>query len=403
VDVFHRPAVLFLPFEALSRSDDDALLASGLCEDIRTTLACWRSFPVVGPEALGGATGDIQHLAATVDAAYAVTGSVRRAGNRARVVARLIDASSGRELWSQTFDGNLEDVFEFQDELSRRIVSQIEPEISRATAKRIAVARPRDLATWELLAKAVDAERRGGDGYGTPEANNAQREFVSEAIERDPELCEAWARLARCYFRDFLLGWAKDGRKALKKSLQASARAVEIDPGNSIAHAYRAQCLLFGNHDPQGAFEHAREAVRLNPSNVMGHYMMGCTLGYCGEPDTAYGHYEAVLRLNPAFSAKGALYCDQMMCRALAGNLDAAVLLARKTMDVAPNYLRGLQRCASVLAHAGNLEEAKGVLGRIDELGGSFSEGYVRETYPFTRSDDLEFLIDGLRKADWNG
>ncbi len=78
VDVFHRPAVLFLPFEALSRSDDDTVLASGLCEDIRTTLACWRSFPVVGPEALGGATGDIQYLAASVDAAYVITGSVRR-------------------------------------------------------------------------------------------------------------------------------------------------------------------------------------------------------------------------------------------------------------------------------------------------------------------------------------
>lgn len=92
-----------------------------------------------------------------------------------------------------------------------------------------------------------------------------------------------------------------------------------------------------------------------------------------------------------------------MMCRALGGNLDDAVLMARKTMDVAPNYLRGLQRCASVLAHAGKLAEAEGVLRRIDELGGSFSEAYVRETYPFTRPEDLEFLTEGLRKAGWKG
>ena len=402
-DVFRRPAVLFLPFEALSLSEDDALLASGLCEDIRTTLSSWRSFPVVGPEALGGEKGEIQHLAASVDAAYAVTGSVRRAGNRARVVARLIDGSSGQELWSQTFDGDLKDVFEFQDEISRRIVSQIEPEISLATAKRINITRPKDLATWELLAKAVDAERRGGDGYGTPEANNAQRMFVSEAIEQDPHLCEAWARLARCYFRDFLMGWAKDGKLALAKSLEASARAVEIDPGNSIAQAFRSQCLLFGNRDPQGGYEHAREAVRLNPSNVMGHYMMGCTLVYCGEPDAAFDHYETVLRLNPAFSAKGALLCDQMMCRALGGDLDNAVLFAHKTMDIAPNYLRGLQRCAAVLAHAGRTDDARAIMQRIDELGGAFSAAYVRETYPFVRTVDLEFLIAGLRKAGWTG
>jgi TolB-like protein len=271
LDLFERPAVLFLPFEALSSSEEDGLLALGLCEDIRTTLASWRSFPVVGPEALGGADGDIQNLAATVDAKYAVTGSVRRSGNRARVIARLNDAASGRELWSQTFDRMLADVFEFQDELSRRIVSQIEPEISRAAALKIIVSRPKDLATWELLAKAVEAENRGGDGYGTPEANNAQKAFVSEAIARDPQLCEACARLSRCCFRDFLLGWSEDGKKALEKGLEASARAVEIDPDNSIAQAFRSQCLLFGKHDAEGGFEHAREAVRLNPSNVMGH------------------------------------------------------------------------------------------------------------------------------------
>ena len=403
VDVLQRPTVLFLPFEALSRSDDDMLLASGLCEDVRTTLASWRSFPVVGPEALGGAKGDIKQLAAGVGAAYAVTGSVRRAGKRARVVARLIDARSGQELWSQTFDGNLEDVFEFQDEISRRIVSQIEPEISQATVKKIPVARPKDLASWELIAKAIDAERRGGDGYGTPEANNAQREFVSEAIERDPQYCEAWARLARCYFRDFLMGWADNRVEALAKSLEASARAVDIDPCNSVAQAFRSQSLLFGSLDPQGGYEHAREAVRLNPSNVMGHYMMGCALIYCGEPETAFDHYETVLRLNPAFSGKGALYCDQMMCRALAGNVEEAVVYARKTMDIAPKYLRGLQRCAAVLAHAGRIDEAGEILQRIDELGGAFSETYVRETYPFTRPKDREFLIDGLHKAGWTG
>ncbi|WP_428688272.1 adenylate/guanylate cyclase domain-containing protein [Roseibium sp.] len=403
VELVHRPAVLFLPFEALSHSDEDKLLASGLCEDIRTTLSCWRSFPVVGPEALGGSKGDIQHLAASVEAAYAVTGSVRRAGTRARVTARLIEAASGRELWSQTFDGSLEDVFGFQDEISRQIVSQVEPEISQAAAGRIPVVRPKDLATWELLAKAVQVEMSGGDGYGSREANEQQQLLVREAIAHDPLLSEAWARLARCYFRDFLLGWAGDTREALAKGLDASARAVELDPRNSIAHSSRSQLVLFGKHNPEGGFEHAREAVRLNPSNVMGHYMMGCALVYCGEPARAYDHYAAVLRLNPAFPNKGALYCDQMMCQALVGNLGEAVQFAHRTMDAAPNYLRGLQRCVSVLAHAGKVEEAKAVLLRIEEMGCAFSEAYVRETYPFRRPEDFDFLIDGLRLAGWTG
>ncbi|PHP65207.1 hypothetical protein CSC94_20040 [Zhengella mangrovi] len=400
-DLFSRPAVLFLPFETLSSTPDDALLALGLCEDIRTNLSSWRSFPVIGQEALGGRTGDILDLAAGVKAAYAVNGSVRRSGNQARVVARLIDAVNGQELWSQTFDGELQDVFAFQDEISRRIVSQIEPELSQATARKIAVSRPGDLTAWELLTKAVDAERRGGDGYGTPEANRLQWEFVTEAIRRDPDLSEAWARLARCNFRDFLMGWVEDRNAALRQGLEASARAVQIDPGNSLAQAFRAQCILFGTKDPQAAFDHAAEAVRLNPSNVMGNFMMGCTLVYCGEPETAFDHYETVLRLNPAFPARGALYCDQMMCKALAGNVEDATVFARRSIDIAPSYLRGLQRCASVFAHAGLMEDAREALDRVEALGGPFDETYLRDTYPFVRTQDFEFLVSGLRKAGW--
>lgn len=403
VSVMDRPAVLFLPFEGLGRSEADLVLASGLCEDIRTTLACWRWFPVIGPEAVRGEPGDIRALAESVGAALVVTGSVRRGGERARVTARLLDGETGRELWSHNFDGGLEDIFDFQEDVSRRVVSQIEPQIARASATRLLRARPKDLACWELMAQAVEAERQGGDGYGTPEANEEQRRLALQALERDPGFSDAWARLARCHIRDFLLGWAEDRAAARKASLETSSKAVETDPESAFARACRAQCMLFGDQDPLGALEHAEEAVRLNPSNVFGHIMMGCVLCYCGEPDRAYTHYETALRLNPNFPNMGVVYCDQMMCRALTGRLDEAVSLARKTMTVAPKYLRGLQRCASVLAHAGHGDEAARVLSAIEAMGGAFTEDYFRDTYPFVREEDADFLISGLRKAGWQG
>ena len=149
--------------------------------------------------------------------------------------------------------------------------------------------------------------------------------------------------------------------------------------------------------------EHAQQAVRLNPSNVMGHVMMGCALVYTGDPQRAFDHYEKACRLNPNYSNYGAVLCDQMMCRALQGRVEEAVALARKTMTTAPGYYRGLQRCAAVLAHAGEIEEARALLARTEEIGGAFSERYVRETYPFTRAEDLDYLMEGLRKAGWAG
>ncbi len=402
-ELMSRPAVLFLPFEVLGAIQGDWAIALGLCEDIRTNLSSWRSFPVIGAEALGGKTGDLQSLADSVDASYVVTGSLRRSGNRARVSVRLIDASSGSEIWNKSFDGTVEDMLDFQDDVSQRVVSQIEPEIAHAAASRVPVIRAKGFASWELVAKSIEEERKGGDGYGTKHANIAQRELLLEALKIEPDFAEAWARLARTYFRDFLIGWSDDPSNALRLALEASTRAVELDPENSLARAYHAQCLLFGKYDPEAALEHAQEAVRLNPSNVVGHVMMGCVLVYLGQPETAFSHYEIALRLNPNFPNMGTVVCDQMMCRAMQGDLSQAVALARKMISIAPKYFRGLQRCAAVLAHAGRLNEAGEVLRNAEEIGGSFSEKYIRETYPFTDERHLELLILGLRKAGWKG
>lgn len=108
-----------------------------------------------------------------------------------------------------------------------------------------------------------------------------------------------------------------------------------------------------------------------------------------------------MLRLNPAFQARGALYCDQMMCKALAGNVEEATVFARRSIDIAPGYLRGLQHCASVFALAGLMEDAREALGRVETLGGPFDQTYLRDTYPFVRTQDFEFLVSGLRKAGW--
>ena len=172
-----RPAVLVMAVDSLSASEDDRMLADGLAEELRTTLSYWRWFPVIGPESVGWKTAreiDIREAAREVAASYAVTGSLRRHGDRARISVSLIDTTSGQSIWSQNFDGNLEDVFAFQEDVCRSIVAQIEPQIAHAEAERIKRAQPTRLAAWHLIAKADEIDRLGGPGYGTPESNNAQ-------------------------------------------------------------------------------------------------------------------------------------------------------------------------------------------------------------------------------------
>lgn len=399
--VFDRPAVLLLPFDVVGHSEEDSELALGLCEDIRTNLSHWRWFPVIGSEAVTGMSGNIMELGAQVGARYVVKGSLRRVGNQARVVARLISATTGGEIWSAQFDGSISDVFEFQDHTSASIVSQIEPQIGEAENKRLAKARPNRMETWLLLAKAALVERRAGDGYGTQEANLELRAILSDAAESAPDHGEVLARLSRTYFREFLMGWTSDRDAALTRALDLSSRAIELAPDSSLSRAVHAATLLFGKRDPARAKPHAEEAVRLNPSELMGHYMVGCTSVFLGDFDVSYTHYENVLRLNPNFTNKGSVYCDQMMCRALAGKMDEAVELARRVISVAPKYVRGLQRCAAVLAWQGFAEEAADLIAEAERQGGKVSEDELRATYPFAHTEHIDFLVDGMRRAGW--
>lgn len=403
-ELFRSPALLLLPFEALSSSPEDGLLARGLGEDVRTTLAYYRWFPVIGPEALGkdieGRT--LTELCARVDAAYALAATVRRVGQQARVSARLLDGRSGQQLWSQAFDGDLSDVFAFQEEVAARVVAQLEPEILHATDARIGVVRP-SLEIWELLIKVAEAEAAAGEGYGTPEANEVQKRLLEEILARDDSVAEAWARLARCHFRDMLLNWSGDRAESIQKAMDCSARAVALNANNWLGRTVRGNALLFGASDPVAGLSHAEAAVRLNPSSPLAHQIYGCVLEFLGRQEESIPHLEAVFRLNPNWPNAGAIHASLMMCHAFCGNMDAAIEHGRKMLAVAPEYIRGLQRAACVFGHADLLDDARDALATLDRLGHAFDEAYIRETYPFQREQDVAFILDGLQKAGWKG
>ncbi len=402
--IFDRPAVLLFAFETLSQDDDDQLFAHGLADDLRTTLSYWRWFPVIGPEAIGWRTvrdGDLREIAAEVEAAYAVSGSVRRAGDRVRITATLTDATTGQAIWSEAFDGTLEDIFAFQEEVSRAIVARLEPQLTHATAERIALARPADLTAWQLVAKADEIERQGGEGYGTAESNLAQVPLLEEAIRREPNYARAWSRLARYHWRRFIMGWTNDREAAIRDSAEASGRAIEIDHHDWEAHAYQALVQIFGMRDYDSGIFHGLEAVRLNPSAALARHGAACALEWIGQHQQALEHLDLIFRLNPRHSNRAAVLGDITTCHMFAGGMDEAVEAARQLMAIAPGYSRGLQRCLATFGAAGRAELASQALELMLRAQPDFSEQYVRETYPFARAEDLETFLEALRKGGW--
>lgn len=404
--IFARPAVLLLCFEHLGGDEDGQMIAEGIADDLRMTLSYWRWFPVIGPEAIGWKTAreiDLRASAAEVGAGYVVSGSVRRMGGRIRISASLTEAASGRTLWSEAFDGTMDDIFAFQEEVSRAIVARLEPRLGQAEAERISRSRPGDLRAWQLVARADEIERRGGEGYGTREANLEQKPLIEEATRLEPDYARAWSRLAKLYWRLFIMAWSDDHFGAMRASLDASGKAIALDGQDWEAHGYHGLALIFGARDyPAGLF-HAEESVRLNPSATLARHAYGCGLEWVCRYEEAVEHLEAIFRLNPRHGARAAVLGDLTTCHMYLGELDRAVEEAQQIMAIAPGYSRGLQRCVATFGAAGRDDLASKALELLLKAQPDFSEDYVRETYPFSTAESLETFLQALRQGGWTG
>ena len=397
-----RPAVLLFAFEALSQGPQDAMIALGLADDLRTTLSYWRWFPVIGPEAIGWKTAreiDLRTAAAQVEAAYAVSGTLLCLGNRVKISVGLTETETGRTCWSRNVDGQLDDIFTFQEEASRAIVAQLEPEIAHAETSRIARVHPVSIGPWQVMAQADDINRTGGEGYGTPESNAAQEQLMQEVLRQHPEFSPALARLARVWFRRALLGWTDDRPAAYDTTLDFAGRALAADPTNWEAHAYFGLARIFGHHDYASGEYHSAEAVRLNPSASLARHGLACALEWLDRPEEALEHIGLIFRLNPEYPARAAALGQLASCRCFTGDRDGAVEAAKSLLAIAPDYARGLQRCVTTFGACGEPELAAQALAHLREVQPEFSEAYVRETYPYAGPRNLEILIDGWRRA----
>jgi TolB-like protein/cytochrome c-type biogenesis protein CcmH/NrfG len=404
--IFEQPSVLIMGFVPASAAEEDASFATGLVVDLRTSISLWRWFPVIGPEAIGWKTerdGDLRDIATSVGAAYAIGGTIRRAGARVRVTASLTETGTGHLLWSETFDGEMTDIFEMQEAIGRAVVARVAPEIGHAEATRILRQRPANMTAWQLVAQTDELERTGGEGYGTHASNLAQVPLLEEAIRLEPDYARAWGRLGRYYFRGALQGWIEDREAAFEKALELCRRAVECDPTEWEAQAYLALTMIFGTQAYGPARFHAFEAVRLNPSAPLARHACGCLLEWIGEPETALEHLHALFDLNPNHTNRAAVLGDITTCQMFVGQMDKAVETARQIRDIAPDYARGLQRVVVTLGMAGMTEEAGEVLARVLELQPDFDESYLRSTYPYAKAEHADMIVEGFRRAGWNG
>lgn len=293
-----KPSIAVLPFDNMSRDADQDFLADGIVEDVITELSRFRDLTVIARNSsfsFRGTATDVRKIAQELGVRYVVEGSVRRAGDRLRLTAQLIDAADGSHVWADRWDRTMADLFDLQDELTRAIVTAVAPEIS-AHERTLARRKPTEsLTAWELTQRAHAEYLR----Y-SPESIFRTKELAERAIAADPGNVPAHTLLARVHATDAFSGRSQDAGASLRLAHDAASRAIDLDSRSEAAFGAMGFVLAAQGrmHEALEALERARS---LNPNNAdvihMGAYVR--LQPAIAEPKRALEDARLALRLSP--------------------------------------------------------------------------------------------------------
>jgi TolB-like protein/Flp pilus assembly protein TadD len=290
------PSIAVLPFDNLGGDEATGRLADGITEDIITDLSRFREFDVIARNSAAvykGRPVDVRQIGKDLNVRYVLEGSIQRQGDRVRVTAQLIDATTGTHVWSERWDRPAVDVFAVQTEIAEQAVSRIGgggaiPEAESRAARR---ARPTNLSAYELYLLG----QQENDRQTKASVANAIS-LLEQAVGKDPGLARAWVVLAWAYGSAANRGIDPEANS--RAALAAAQRAVELDPMDPDAHAALANILGHNGNFPRAKAE-LETALRLNPGDAetLSHYAGWAST--FGEPERGAEATDRALRLNP--------------------------------------------------------------------------------------------------------
>ena len=394
-----RPAVAVLPFDNMSRDAEQEYFVDGIAEDIITGLSLWRSFPVIARNSSFSYKGqkiDVKQVGKELGARYVLEGSVRKAGNRLRITAQLIDTETAAHVWAERFDREMEDIFDLQDEITERIVTAIAPEMARAEEQRAIKKQPADLGAWDLCHRGQWHIYR----Y-TKEDNEKSQEFIERAIALDPNWAVPHAWIAYVHLMNALLGFRDDPAQSFKLSVAAAERSVRLDGQDPLARGTLSLANIW--IDLPRAISEAEKAIALNPSLSYGYMGLSAALGYLGRWQECLEPCQTSGRLSPRDPLLTFMLTIEAMAHLFLKDYDAAIECAERGIREQPKNVRGHIRLTCALAHKGDIDGARAAFERIKPIIPNLTLAYIDATHPFDRPEDREFYLDGLRKAGWEG
>jgi adenylate cyclase len=392
-----RPAIAVLPFSSIGGDASQAYLSDGITEDIINELASWRFFPVIARSSMiffKGQDVDISQMRKKTGARYFVEGSINKIGRRIRISARLVDAVTGRQLASERFDRDLEELPEIQNVIAETIVGSIAPEVLRIERHRVRRKARKNNTSYEYFLRGLEAHYR----YTKTDNAVAQRHF-RRAIETDAQNAQAHALLASAIMQAVLLGWREDDHHNHAVADQLAQRAVALDPRAPVAHFSLGSSSMFLGRIEEALME-MREAIRLNPSYAAAHAIMASLLCYVGRANDALDCARRALSLSPYDPRLGLWLSSVSQAQYFLRVYEEAAVMGQHALSLISENPLAHRFAAASLGQLGRTIEAEAIVLTIRQSPTPSIEAIRKSVVHLYRDEQMiEHMLDGLRKA----
>jgi adenylate cyclase len=296
--ISNRPSIVVLPFSTLSESRGLELLVDGLVEDVIALLARVPGFFVIARSssfAYRDRTQDVRQVGRELGVRYVVEGSIRAVDKRGRISVQLIEAESGKQIWTQRFDTELEETFDLQDEIARQIIRELEPELTRAELTLIQRQRPDNLDAWSRYRQALGTMALKG---WNEEALTQTITHLRSAVALDPNFALARGMAALLGAISANMSLVSDRSAARQQALRDAEAAVALDPNASEVLGY-AGCALSDIGELARGREWLERAIEIDPSNAQAHVALGAAQLMGRDLDAGIKTMQHGIRLSP--------------------------------------------------------------------------------------------------------
>jgi adenylate cyclase len=395
-----KPSVAVLPFANMSSDPEQEFLADGIAEDVITALSRYPSLFVIARNSCftyKGRAVDVKQVGRELGVRYVLEGSLRKAGNRIRATAQLVEAETGNHVWAERYDRDLADIFAVQDEITEAVTIAIAPAIAEAERQRAMRKPPENLDAWAAYQRGQWHLARG-----TAEDTALAERFFQQAINCDPNFAGGYHGLAQTCALATTQFQQHTVAEALEWGEPLARKAITLDAGDAEAHACLAVYFVLKG-DGAAARQEADRALAMTPNLARAHGTKGVALIVLGERKAGVASLSTAIRLDPVDPIVMVRLSQVALGLYLDGLYEAAVEAAMRAIRSFPDFPPSYRYLAMALGQLERTEAAAGALAKAVALAPGSFDMYIRNRAPWFRLEDHAHMVDGLRKAGWKG